>query len=111
MKRKWGLFGWVMLLAACDIHMSENGSLDGYWQLTAVDTLATGGHRDMQDTRIYWGIESTLIEMMDHDFKGSYNDYFFFFRRENGYLTLVNAHRSNRAQGDVLVENAQELSR
>ena len=39
-----------MMIIACDIHRSDNGDLDGFWQLKSVDTLSTGGTCDMRDS-------------------------------------------------------------
>ena len=34
-------------MQSCEIETSHNGDLDGFWHLTGVDTLATGGKRDL----------------------------------------------------------------
>ena len=42
MRKLLYIFIVLMMFAACDIHTSDNGDLDGYWQLRSVDTLSTG---------------------------------------------------------------------
>ena len=39
MRKLLYIFTMLLMLAACDIHTSNNGDLDGYWQLSSVDTL------------------------------------------------------------------------
>lgn len=42
MRKLLYIFFVLLMFAACDIHTSDNGDLDGYWQLRSVDTLSTG---------------------------------------------------------------------
>ena len=49
------------MIAACDIHTSDNGNLDGFWQLKSVDTLSTGGTCDMRDSMRFWGVQANLL--------------------------------------------------
>lgn len=37
------------------IETSDNGDLDGYWQLSQVDTLANGVQVDMTSSKVFWG--------------------------------------------------------
>ena len=41
------------LLSACELEMSDNGKLDGNWQLRQTDTVSTGGICDMSRSYIY----------------------------------------------------------
>ena len=49
------------MIAACDIHTSDNGNLDGFWQLKSVDTLSTGGTCDMRDSMRFLGVQANLL--------------------------------------------------
>lgn len=55
----------VLLVASCTIDASDNGDLDGYWHLERVDTIATGGVRNLSDTTVFWSVEHKLIELRD----------------------------------------------
>ena len=46
---------------SCEIETSNNGKLDGYWQLQSFDTLSTGGVCDMSKSGIYWCVEKDLL--------------------------------------------------
>ena len=55
------------VLTSCDIETSGNGKLDGYWHMTAVDTIATGGTADLSQKRLFWGVQHKLINLSDRD--------------------------------------------
>ena len=53
----------VMVLASCDLHTYSNGQLDGYWHLKEIDTLSTGGIRNLSKVNSFWKIEGRLAEV------------------------------------------------
>lgn len=102
--------GICLLLTSCDIETSDNGDLDGYWNLVRVDTLATGVSRDLSDTRVFWGVEMRLLEAVDHDHDTGHYGYLFNFERKGQTLRLYNGHKHERAEGDILVENVETIA-
>lgn len=102
--------GICLLLTSCDIETSDNGDLDGYWHLVRVDTLATGVSRDLSDTRVFWGVEMRLLEVVDHDHDTGHYGYLFNFERKGQTLRLYNGHKHERAEGDILVENVETIA-
>lgn len=66
MRKLLYIFTTLLMLAACDIHTSNNGDLDGYWQLRSVDTLSTGGTCDMRDSMRFWGFQANLLHVRDN---------------------------------------------
>lgn len=66
MRKLLYIFTTLLMLAACDIHTSNNGDLDGYWQLRSVDTLSTGGTCDMRDSMRFWGFQANLLQVRDN---------------------------------------------
>ena len=58
---------FCLFITSCEIEMSDNGKLDGNWQLRQIDTLATNGTCDMTYSSIYWGIENDLLQVRDID--------------------------------------------
>ena len=73
----------TLMLAACDIETSDNGNLDGIWQLTAVDTLATGGHADMRMKNTQWDVQGCLLQL-----RNELGIYFCHFKHADGTLTM-----------------------
>lgn len=66
MRRKYILFclSFVsLLLTSCDIYRSDNGDLDGLWQMTTVENLTTGEVYDARDRQVTWGIQGALLEL------------------------------------------------
>ena len=57
------------MIAACAIHTSDNGNLDGFWQLKSVDRLSTGGTCDMRDSMRFWGFQANLLHVRDNNEK------------------------------------------
>ena len=55
--------GMTLLLMACELETSTNGDLDGFWQLTQVDTLATGAQTDMKATGVTWSFQGRIMEL------------------------------------------------
>ena len=43
----------VLVLASCSMETSHNGALDGYWKLTTIDTLSTGGINNLKKASIF----------------------------------------------------------
>ena len=52
-----------LLLGSCTLETSDNGDLDGMWHLTRVDTLATGGQRDMVADRVFWSFQVRMVNV------------------------------------------------
>ena len=66
MRKLLYIFTMLLMLAACDIHTSNNGDLDGYWQLRSVDTLSSGMSCDMRDSMLFWSFQGNLLHVRDN---------------------------------------------
>lgn len=112
MKRKLiYIIGMALSFVACETESSNNGDLDGMWQLRHVDTLSTGHSRDMQQSYVVWAFEGTILEVRIADSSMPSYDIIFRFSREGDSLKLHSPFFSDRAHGDIKVENADELSK
>ena len=89
MRKIFYLLALSIMLVSCELETSGNGSLDGYWQMTQVDTLASGGVADTRESFIYWGVQGKLLQI-----RYSENDVYlgegllFRFENNNSILTL-----------------------
>ena len=97
----------ALAVAACDIETSDNGHLDGLWQLTAVDTLATGSSTDMHLSGTYWAFQHHLL--MVRDTIAAHPDVFFQFNHHADSLLLSSPYWSAREEGDLAVDDARDL--
>lgn len=69
-------------LNSCTIEMSRNKGFDGFWHLVRIDTLRTGGSKDMSRQRVFWGVQHELIHVKNVD-SDSAGYYLRFARTEN----------------------------
>jgi len=63
----FAMMGW--LLTACELETSDNGQLDGYWQLARVDTLRTGGQTDWTQQLQFWSVQCNLLQVTDRNYQ------------------------------------------
>ena len=91
------LFALVFCLSACELETSHNGKLDGWWLLTAVDTLQTGGHANVEAQQCTWAFQGRLLEL--RDVPGQRGD----------DLLLSHPYLSARDSGDIAVQTPQPL--
>lgn len=112
MRRFLYLMGCVCLLAvsSCELYTSHNGDLDGYWHLIGVDTLSTGGYLDMTERLVFWGIQTNLVEAVDHDNDPTHYGYIFYFEKNDHSLRIFNAHKHDRPNGDIKLQDAAEIA-
>ncbi|MBR5657005.1 MAG: lipocalin-like domain-containing protein [Prevotella sp.] len=95
--------GWV------EFETSGNGHLDGYWHMTSVDSLDSGVTRDMHEERVFWSVQGSLLIVYSPDFTNTPQRIVCQFTRENKQLTIIEPHIFDRAGGDPLVEDIEQL--
>ncbi|MBP5338619.1 MAG: lipocalin-like domain-containing protein [Prevotella sp.] len=101
----------LALLTACDMHSSDNGELDGYWQMHTVDTLG-GKSADIRSEKIFWAVQADLLEMVQ--LKGDitshrYKDMVFRFQLNNGELRVSNPFWKARNIGDEPITDVEDV--
>ena len=94
-------------LSACELERSDNGDLDGFWQLRDVDTLATGGTCDMRDSGITWSFQGNILELRST--KDIKKDFMMRFRVSGDTLTLTDPYHIARDSGDVKINDPRRL--
>ena len=101
MKKITFLFAAFLLLTSCEIEFSNNGKLDGFWQMIAVDTLATRHTSDLKTSGRTWAFQGRLLEMRDT--KGGYSDLYFSFEHRGDSLFLDSPYLSDRDADDIKI--------
>ena len=101
MKKITFLFAAFLLLTSCEIEFSNNGKLDGFWQLIAVDTLATQHTSDLKTSGRTWAFQGRLLEMRDT--KGGYSDLYFSFEHRGDSHFLDSPYLSDRDVDDIKI--------
>ena len=104
------LFVFLPLLSSCTLETSNNGKLDGFWQLTQLDTIATGGITDMREKNAFWAVQMHLLEVKEPSGNTSQNVIFRFERR--GDSLIINQPRYNdRRNGDPVITDPSLLNK
>ena len=98
----------LTVLCACDkFHTSDNGALDGFWQLTSVDTLANGHSADMKESKIFWAVQTDLLEI--RDITKNHPNIIFRYDHNGNTLTLSDPVANDRPISDSIVANPATL--
>ena len=93
------------LISACDVESSDNGALDGFWQLAY---LEEGGERvDMRQSGITWAFQGELLELRDVT---KVNQTFLLsFEHGSGTLRVYAPFFLDRDNDDIPVDNVNYL--
>ena len=104
-----GVFLAVMGFVSCGdlIETSGNGKLDGFWQLTQIDTLVTGGSLDVTEDRKYLSVQGSFFEVHDADLP---ERYMFRFSYTGDRIVLSDARLNDRMFGDPEVTDVSVLA-
>ena len=90
-------------LISCDIEFSDNGNLDGFWKLYAVDTLQTGMTGDLRENGLTWAFEGKILEV--RDLKERNQDIILSFSHTDYSLKVYSPYQVDRENDDILVED------
>lgn len=98
----------LFALASCGdlLEHSQNGELDGYWKLTTIDTLATGGQKSVSEQSLFMAVQGKIMMLNDRD---NGDEYVFQFNHADGHLKIFDARQSNREKGDPLLTDPEGL--
>jgi len=92
----------LMLLQACNIETSDNGHLDGFWQLKQIDNLVDNTSADKRYSSTSWSFQGKLVNLRSVETTvivvGN-------FTHENGTLRLSPLYVEDRIseEGDHLI--------
>ena len=108
MRKLLYIFTMLLMLAACDIHTSNNGDLDGYWQLRSVDTLSSGMSCDMRDSMLFWSFQGNLLHVRDNK-EEKLDKVFMRFTISDKVMTLTNPIIDLRDSSDLVLTDTTFL--
>lgn len=101
------LVAFTSFLVSCDIETSDNGNLDGYWHIVAVDTLANSAHTDMSNQKVYWAFQKNLLQLRGStDTEKALQEFYLRFSLDKDMLTLSDIHLRDREKDDPLVDES-----
>lgn len=97
----------VMCLVSCDLEVSDNGNLDGFWHLERVDTLKTGGMTDLSDQFLFWSVQMDLMELSKRDHDTAF--VLFRFEKKDGVLRVYNPMLFDGTDSEIPVDDLSVL--
>lgn len=99
-----------LMVVSCELETSGNGDLDGYWQMSQVDTLATGGIDDTHESYIFWGIQGKLLQIRYTENNVYLGEGLLFrFENKNSMLTLSSPYVHHLYETDEPIEDVEIL--
>lgn len=99
----------ITTISACNhFHTSDNGLLDGFWQLTQADTLQSGVSADVKDKRIFWTVQFNLLEVRNYVPDGPTN-ILFRFEHQGDSLIVYNPVADQQAVQDSIVTDLRTI--
>lgn len=109
MKKILAAIAIFLIVLSCDhFHTSDNGLLDGYWQLTQVDTLKNDISVDAKDNNIFWAVQANLLEVINYSPNGPTN-VFFRFEHWGDSLIIYNPVADQRNVQDSIVTDVRTV--
>lgn len=106
------IIGICLLLAGCDTHSSDNGDLDGFWQVRTMENLLTGEVSDGRDHQVTWAFQGDFL-MLNFDRNKGGTEYVASFIYTGDALKVHNPYLSGRfleGNDDTPVEDAAVLN-
>lgn len=92
-------------MASCEIDWSDNGSLDGNWQLSVVDTLATNSSVDMKGRKVFWAVQYNLLQATET----GQTIVLFRFKNTGDSLLLSEPRLNDRDDDDDVIPEIDQL--
>ena len=108
MKFRWLAAIFPFLLTSCTLETSGNGDLDGFWQLTQLDTLSTGGTTDMRERNAFWAVQHQFLEIK-HPHGDVRMNVIFSFEQTKDSLILTEPFFNNRDASDIKIDDPSQL--
>ena len=99
---------FILFLSSCELETSDNGKLDGFWHLERIDTLSTGGVKDLAASRLFWSFQGKMMMVSDKDSRNA--ECILRFENRGDSLLLYNPILSDRTHGDVVITDSSILN-
>ena len=101
------IIGVILLMTSCNKEESDNGNLDGFWQMTEMSNISYTSVIDMRSSGITWSFQGHILEL--RDLKKGNQDIMMSFTHEGGKLKLSAPYRVDRDSDDIELDDADLL--
>lgn len=106
------LLGMTLLLSwmcsSCSLETDGADGMEGYWHLVKVDTVETGGSRDLSEQLLFWSFQVNLLEMNDRN--GNHQAVLLRFDKNESLLRVYEPHLHIPSDGDPLTDDLSYLT-
>lgn len=97
-----------MLMTSCDKETSDNGNLDGLWQMTQMQDKTTDvAKSDMRSSGITWAFQGHILEL--RDLKKGNQDIIMSFNHDGNKLKVFAPYRVDRDSDDIVINDVTLL--
>ena len=110
MRKRLFILTLCILVVSCELETSGNKELDGYWQMSQVDTLSTGGIADTREALVFWGVQGKLLQIRFSE-SGSFlgEGLLFRFNKDDKNLTLMSPVIHHLYEADEPIDDVEVL--
>lgn len=94
------------VLLSCELETSNNGDLDGFWQLKSIDSLSIGTSTDMKSQQVFWSVQCDLLQATKI---GQIDEILFRFQNTGDSLLLSSPYIKDRETDDTQITDVSML--
>ncbi len=102
------LLACISFMSACELHTSNNGDFDGYWQFCQIDTLSTGRSGDVRESRVFWSVQAKLLEINNLTYPD--RSVLFHFSRDSQTVQLKDPVANLGGRSDSIISSPSTLA-
>lgn len=99
----------LIMITSCTLESSDNGELDGYWQLSSIDTLANDHSVNMRDSGIFWAFNFNLL--VTRSTNNPIGEIIYDFEITDNNIVLTNPYILYRDSSDICVTDVNILKK
>lgn len=96
----------LFLSTSCTLETSDNGDLDGFWQLSLIDTLSSQKSVDMRDSGYFWAVQHNLLILRETNHR---NEYICNFKHMGDSLIINNPYYYWRDSSDIKLKDPERI--
>lgn len=100
------LLSSLFLSTSCTLETSDNGDLDGFWQLSLIDTLSSQKSVDMRDSGYFWAVQHNLLILRETNQR---NEYICNFKHMGDLLIINNPYYYWRDSSDIKLKDSERI--
>lgn len=102
------IIGLTLIMTGCNKEDSDNGNLEGFWQMTEMRNKPNASMSDMRSSCITWAFQGHILEL--RDVKKNNQDIIMSFSHEGGKLKVFAPYIVDRDSNDIPIDDVSLLT-